>query len=115
VVSDSDESGCESMSSGITAMKRISGCSLRPMPSVVSVARRISMRSTKCGCFVVDQNVESADDIMGEITDAIALLSRRCNRTLRPRKFVLAAEILDDEAVREVLDDMVKLGLSRLV
>jgi hypothetical protein len=115
VVGDSGESERESVSSEITAMRRVSGCSLRPIPSVISVARRTSMRSTKSGCFVVDQDVESADDIVREIMDAMALLLRRCNRNLRPRKFVLAAETLDDEAMREVMDDAVRLGLSRLV
>ena len=115
VVGDSDESEHESVSSEITAMRKVSGCSLRPRPSVISVARRSSMRSTKSSCSAVKQDVEGADDVVEEIMDAMALFSRRCNRTLRPRKFVLAAEIMDDEDVRNLLDDSVRLGLCRLV
>jgi hypothetical protein len=115
VVGDSDESEHESVSSEITAMRKVSGCSLRPRPSVISIARRSSMRSTKSGCSAVEQDVGDADDVVEVIMDTMALLSRRCNRTLRPRKFVLAADILEDEAVRDVLDDAVRLGLGRLV
>lgn len=115
VVGDSDESEHESVSSEVTAMREVSGSSLRPRPGVISVARRSSMRSTKSGWSAVEEDVEGADDVVEEIMDAMALFSRRCNRTLRPRKFVLAAEILDDEAVRDVLGDAVRLGLGRLL
>jgi hypothetical protein len=73
------------------------------------------MRSTKSSCSAVEQDVGDADDVVEGVMDTMTLLSRRCNRTLRPRKFVLVADILDDEAVRDVLDDALRLGLGRLV
>ena len=47
--------------------------------------------------------------------DSMTLFKRRYNRTLRPPKFVLASEIPEVEAAREVLDDVVRFGLGWLV
>jgi hypothetical protein len=53
------------------------------------------------------------EDIAEEITDAITLFSRRCNRNRTPMRLRLSRETLEDEEVLDALELAGKLGLAR--
>lgn len=52
------------------------------------------------------------EDIAEELTDAIALFSRRCNRKHTPLTLRLSAEALENEEIVEALQDAERLGLG---
>lgn len=56
---------------------------------------------------------EASVEIVEEIMDALAVFSRRCNRDRAPVRLRLAAAVLEDEEVREALENAVRLGLGR--
>jgi hypothetical protein len=54
-------------------------------------------------------------DVVEEITDAMALFSRRCNRNSKPLRLRIAPGMLEDEEVREVLEEAMTAGFGRKV
>jgi hypothetical protein len=53
------------------------------------------------------------EDVAEEITDAITLFSRRCNRNRAPPRLKLSREMLQDEEVLDALELAGKLELAR--
>jgi hypothetical protein len=54
-------------------------------------------------------------DVVEEITDAMALFSRRCNRNSKLLRLRIAPGMLEDEEVREVLKEAMTAGFGRKV
>ncbi|KAF2006248.1 hypothetical protein P154DRAFT_517905 [Amniculicola lignicola CBS 123094] len=59
--------------------------------------------------------LDSAEEVVEEIMDAIALFSRRCNRNRPPVCISLSAKALEDVEVRNVLEDAKGMGCAQLV
>ncbi|KAJ4289548.1 RNA polymerase III subunit C82 [Kalmusia sp. IMI 367209] len=56
---------------------------------------------------------DASAEVVEEIIDAIALFSRRVNRNRAPIRLRLAAAVLDDEEIRDALEDTIRTGLGR--
>lgn len=58
---------------------------------------------------------EASADVVEEIMDAVTMFSRRVNRGRESVRLRLAAAVLEDEEIRGLLEDAVRVGLGRKV
>ncbi|KAF2731422.1 hypothetical protein EJ04DRAFT_579135 [Polyplosphaeria fusca] len=68
-----------------------------------------SSRSTSASASVLTH----AEDVIEEVSDAIALFGRRCNAMRPPVIIAFRSGLVGDSGVREVLDEVVRRGMGR--
>ncbi|PVH94599.1 hypothetical protein DM02DRAFT_660922 [Periconia macrospinosa] len=62
-----------------------------------------------------DLVTEPSMEIAEEISDAVAMFSRRCNKEKAPVRLRLASVVGRDEEIKEALDRAVEVGLGRML